>query len=141
MRLVVLSAWMAVLAVTTACKASDATVVQPTDASVVGFYNLALVNGGPLPFPYSASATYRIDIVSGSLTLTSDHAFADLLTTRQTFFAGGSGPDRTETLQGSWSLQGTNLTLTYPGIAAQLAIVTANQISINSQGLALRYDK
>ncbi len=141
MRSVVLSAWMAVLAVTTACKASDATATQPTDANVVGVYNLALVNGGALPFPYSGTATYRIDIVSGSLTLTSDHAFTDLLTTRQTLFAGGSGPDKTDTLQGTWSLQGTNLTLAYPGPAAQLAIVTANQISINSQGLALRYDR
>ena len=141
MRLVAKAVLLGALVVAGACHAGEAPTAPPTDANVVGRYNLTLVNGGPLPFPYFATATTRIDIIGGSLTLTPDHQFTDLLTRRETLLAGGSGSDQTDTLSGSWQLDSHNLTLTYTGLGVQAAIVTGNLISINAQGLSLAYNK
>ena len=141
MRLVAQAILVATLAFTEACGAGNATGVLPTDANVVGVYNLTLVNGGPLPFPYSATAVSRIDIVGGAITLTASHMFTDALARREMVFASGSQRNLADTLQGTWSLESHNLTLTYSGLGVQAANVTGNLLTINAQGLMLRYDK
>lgn len=143
MRLVAQVVLLATLVSIGACGASDTPMAPPTDSNVVGTYNLTGVNGGPLPFPYSANSSSRTDIVGGRITLTADHTFTDALTKRVVLLAGNSGPDQifTNTFDGTWVLTSFNLELTYTGGGVLAAVVGGGLIFINDQGLSLKYSK
>jgi hypothetical protein len=126
-----------------ACSPDSSAVAPPTEANVVGSYNLSIINGGSLPFPYSANTTSRFDIVGGRITLTADHAFTDVLTTRETILEGNVARDaQTDTQTGTWSLDGSNLTMVYTGHpVGQVAVVTGTLLTRVDLGLSLTYSK
>lgn len=121
-----------------ACADEDP-IAPVTETSVVGTYSLSVVNGGSLPFPLGANATTRIDIVSGSLRLTADKNFVDVLTTHEVALPEGvTRQEKVDTLRGTWALTGTSLQLSYPQ-GVQTAIVTGNQITQDFGGLLMTY--
>ncbi|HYV98791.1 MAG TPA: hypothetical protein VE967_15150 [Gemmatimonadaceae bacterium] len=139
--------WMRAIAVMAtvvlgACNADESTVPPPTEASVVGTYALRIVNGGNLPFPYSATSSTRLDIIGGSLTVTADHTFSDALVFRTTDLTTNTAADpETQTLTGTWALSGSSLELTYAGPHTLVAVVTGKEITRVDQGLSLTYRK
>jgi hypothetical protein len=141
MRLVAQVVLSTTLAFVGACGASDAPITPPTEASVIGVYNMTIVNGGSLPFPFSYTDSSRTYIVGGRITLTADHKFTDTYTWRVVLLAGGSPPDQSDTLDGTWSLASNSLTLNYYVGHVRLAIVRGNLITVNDQGLFLTYSK
>jgi hypothetical protein len=142
MRRTFLTAMASALILATACGADEDPVPPPTEASVIGLYNLTIVNGGPLPFPYAANSTTRFDIIGGSLNLRADHTFTDLLTTRQVSLPGETTTqEETDELTGTWSLTETLLTLTYTGFGVQTAVVTGRLVTRSDQGFLMTYSK
>jgi hypothetical protein len=123
------------------CKADESPIPLPTEATVVGTYNLKIVNGGQLPFPFSATAASRVDLIAGQIVVNADHTFSDQLTFRRTYFAGGTDPDQVSTLTGTWGLEESTLMLTYSGHPPVPAVITEKLLNRNDQGLALTYSK
>jgi hypothetical protein len=69
------------LTVLVAC--GDST-TEPTNASVAGMWSLQTINGSPLPFVFSQTATTNSEVSSDVLKVTSDGKFTQTTTTRTT---------------------------------------------------------
>ena len=128
---------------TAACRVEDAPVAPlPTEATVVGVYNLSTANGGPLPFPLDVNDTTKFEVVSGRVTVNADHTFADMLTTRLTYTSGSQAPiEHSNTQPGTWTLAGNILTLTYGVDASVTAIVIGKQLTKSALGVPMGYTK
>ena len=140
MRKAALMSMTALLMLGAAC-GKDEAVGPPTEASIVGVYNLTIVNGGPLPFPIAGNETSILELIAGKLTLKSDHTFIDEITTRQTYASGTPTPiELVDTRTGTFALTGTTVLLSYPEGVSSVA-ATGNLLHANNGGLLLTYTK
>ena len=125
-----------------ACSPSDAPAPLPTESSIVGHYDLTLVNGGHLPFPIAGDTTRLLAIVGGGIHINADHTFLDILTTRLTYFSGTPVPStRSDTTTGTFVLAGSLIVRTHPGIGIDTVAVTGNLLHANNGGLLMSYAK
>lgn len=125
-----------------ACGPTDEPAALPTEASVVGQYRLTLVNGGNLPFPAAGDAERILEIIDGRMIINADHTFADILTTRLTYFDGTPAPSSgADTTTGTFALTGSILVRTHPGAGVDTVAVTGNLLHANNAGLLMTYTK
>jgi redox-sensitive bicupin YhaK (pirin superfamily) len=125
-----------------ACSPSDASAPLPTEESVVGHYQLTLVNGGHLPFPIAGDTSRILAIIDGQMLINSDHTFDDILTTRLTYFSGTPIPStRADTTSGTFVLVGSVIVRTHPGVGIDTVAVTGNLLHANNGGLLMTYGK
>ena len=108
-RSLALVATFAALASAGAC-AGDSPSGPATPKTPDGSYSIATVNGKGLPVAIFADTNYTYEVMSGSLTLTTDGKYSIVTTFRQTI------PDNVSTFVdstgGTWVLSGTSVQLT-----------------------------
>jgi hypothetical protein len=129
-----------------ACNPSDAPAPLPTEESILGQYQLNLVNGGHLPFPVAGDTTRILAITDGELLINDDHTFLDILATRLTYFSGTPVPStHSDTVAGTFVLVGSLIIRTRPISADSVGIdtvaVTGNLMHANNGGLLMTYQK
>jgi hypothetical protein len=125
-----------------ACNPSEAPAPLPTEESIVGQYQLTLVNGGHLPFPEAGDTTRILAITEGQLVINADHTFLDILSHRLTYFSGTPVPETfTDTATGTFALVGSVIVRNFPGIGVDTVAVTGNLMHANNGGLAMTYQK
>jgi hypothetical protein len=105
---------------------SDSVVTPP--AGLQGEYALETVNGMTLPFLKGESASQRVDVVSGSLTLRSNRTYSGDIVEQWT--TGGNTELFPETSAGTYSVSGNQLTFTESGSGAVYhGTINGNRIS------------
>ena len=93
-----------------------------------GEYALETVNGMTIPFLKEESASKRVEVVSGSLTLRSNHTYSGGIVERWTI--GGNVELFPETSAGTFSVSGNRLTFTESGGGAVYhGTINGNRIS------------
>ena len=90
------------------------TVTPP--AAVEGEYALEMVNGIALPFLKEESASQRVEVVSGSLSLRANRTYSGTIVEQWT--TGGSVQSFPETSAGTYTLSGSQFTFTENGSGA-----------------------
>jgi hypothetical protein len=125
-----------------ACNPSDAPAPLPTEESIVGHYQLTLVNGGHLPFPIAGDTTRLLAITDGQLLINADHTFLDILSTRLTYFSGTPVPStHADTARGTFVLVGSLIIRTHPAAGLDTVAMTGNLAHANNGGLLMTYEK
>lgn len=99
-------------ALVTSCGADP---VTPLPA-VEGEYVLELVNGMTLPFLKEASASQRVEVVSGSLVLRSNHTYSGTIVEQWT--TGSDVQAFPESSAGTYTVSGNQFTFTESGSGA-----------------------
>jgi redox-sensitive bicupin YhaK (pirin superfamily) len=106
-RTLVLTALIAAVA----CGGDDDDPIAPvTNESVVGVWTLRGVNGDPLPFPLAQTVDIKLEVRSGTVTLGADRSFLDVQELR-IYRTGQATVTRSDTLRGTWSLTGNEMTV------------------------------
>jgi hypothetical protein len=80
------------------------------DTSPVGSFAIATVNGKPLPFTMFTDTNYLYEVTSGSLALTNDGKYQNVMHFRQTI--PGNVSLFVDSTTGTWVLNGSTVTLT-----------------------------
>ena len=129
-----------------ACSPSDAPAPLPTEESIVGQYQLNLVNGGHLPFPVAGDTARILAIIDGKLVINSDHTFLDVLSQRLTYFSGTPVPSTyADTTSGTFVLVGSLIVRSRPigvdSVGVDTVAVTGNLMHANNGGLLMTYQK
>lgn len=105
---------------------SDRAVTPP--AGLEGEYALETVNGMTLPFLKGESASERVEVVAGSLTLRSDRTYSGNIVEQWTI--GSNTEFFPETSAGTFSVSGNRLTFTESGSGAvYYGTIDGNRIS------------
>ena len=81
-----------------------------SDTSPVGSFAIATVNAKPLPFTMFSDTNYLYEVTSGSLALTSDGKYQNVMHFRQTI--PGNVSLFVDSTAGTWVLNGSTVTLT-----------------------------
>ncbi|MEO7711961.1 MAG: hypothetical protein ABIV10_03505 [Gemmatimonadaceae bacterium] len=108
-------------------------------ASIAGAYSLTTVNGAPLPFVATQAGTYKYEITADTYTLAAGGTWTEMRADRTT--SNGAVTTSTKTDAGSWSTNGTVITLTSPTNGAVSGTVSGNTLSLTSQGNTLVFSK
>ena len=80
------------------------------DSSPVGAYAISTVNAKPLPFAMFSDTNYLYEVTSGSLALTADGTYQNVMHFRQTI--PGNVSLFVDSTTGTWVLSGSTITLT-----------------------------
>lgn len=108
-------------------------------ASIAGAYSLTTVNGAPLPFVVTQAGTYKYEITADTYTLADGATFTEVRADRTT--SNGAVTTSTKTDAGSWSRNGTSITLTSPANGAVSGTVSGNMLTLSSAGNTLIFTK
>ena len=108
-------------------------------ASIAGAYSLTTVNGAPLPFVVQQAGTYKYEITADTYTLADAGTWTEVRADRTT--SNGAVTTSTKTDAGSWSRNGTSITLTSPANGALSGTVSGNTLSLSSAGNTMVFTK
>lgn len=108
-------------------------------ASIAGAYALTTVNGAPLPFVVQQAGTYKYEITADTYMLAAGGSWTEVRADRTT--SNGAVTTSTKTDAGSWSSNGTSITLTSPTSGALSGSVSGNTLSLSSAGNTLVFTK
>jgi hypothetical protein len=97
-------------ALVAACGSESPSGPGTNDSSPVGAYAIATVNAKPLPFAMFADTNYLYEVTSGSLALTADGKYQNVMHFRQTI--PGDVSLFVDSTSGTWVLNGSTITLT-----------------------------
>lgn len=89
---------------------SGTTSPPPVTATPAGSYVITTVNAKPVPVALFDTASYKYEVVSGSLSITSDGKYSSVMVTRQT--VGADIEMFSDSTGGTWVQSGTSVTLT-----------------------------
>jgi len=132
--------WSLVLALATlaACSSSEST--APAGASIVGSWSLEAVNGAPLPYVLSDTASTRTEVTADVLTFLQSGQFTQLTELRTT--TAGQSNTQTVPQAGTFTASGGQVTLQFAGDSASYAgTVSGRTFTLAFQLLTLRYGK
>ena len=127
---------VSLLTLFTACGGDGST--GPT-VSVAGTYTLRTVNASPLPYTVTQSGPYRYEITSDAYTLTDGGTWSEIRTDRTT--SNGVVTTSTSSDAGTYSRNGTAITLVSPNSGAVSGSVTDGTMTLTAQGVALVFVK
>ena len=126
------------------CGGGDSTGPSPFDAAV-GSYQLTQVNGSTVPMVYYQSTAGTIEVLSGSMSLRSDHSYTQTLTLKATYSDGTS--ETVPTVEnGSFNVTGSQITFTIPASGTDPAFsytgaVDNGVVTYTYEGDSFRYEK
>jgi hypothetical protein len=146
MRATILAGLLATALVAGSCGDDEPTEpVDPVrDAAAVGTYTLTTVNATALPFKYGQSDTSRFDIVSGKITLESNHDVTRETVTTETRLSNGApiGVEAVQRHLGTWLLRGTDsVRFNFPGLETRMAAINATTVTLATGANSLIYTK
>jgi len=110
----------------------------PMQATLAGTWNLATVNGTPLPFVIQP-ANPKIEILSDKLVLTASGSFAHSILARQT--SGGTITTQNIEDGGTYQASGTTASFTFNDGSLGTGTVDGNSLTVADVGYALVYVK
>ena len=110
----------------------------PMQATLAGTWNLATVNGTPLPFVIQP-ANPKIEILSDKLVLTASGSFAHSILARQT--SGGTITTQNIEDGGTYQASGTTASFTFDDGSLGTGTVDGNSLTVADVGYALVYVK
>ncbi len=110
----------------------------PMEATLAGTWNLATVNGTPLPFVIQP-ANPKIEILSDKLVLTASGTFAQSILARQT--SGGTITTQNIEDGGTYQATGTSAAFTFNDGSHGNGTVDGNSLTVADVGYALVYVK
>lgn len=125
------------LAVAVAC-GSDST-TQPTFASLAGTWTLQSVNGSPLPFTISQSGTDKEELLSDVITASPNGTYTEVAQFRTTI--NGQSTVSTENDTGTFTLNGTAITVTGNLTGVNNGAVSGNTITLTEEGFVWVFQK
>ena len=136
-------AFAAVLAFGTACGDNDS---NAPDTSHLGTYTLQSMVGDPVPSVVFELGDFKVEAVSGTLTLNSNGTWSESTTWRDTE-GGTTGPNYTTTCTGSFQRNGG--TMTFTGVETEdceagpfaATFTGGNTITVDPSGLNAVYRK
>ncbi len=108
-------------------------------ASIAGAYSLTTVNGAPLPFVVQQAGTFKREITADTYTLAAGGTWTEVRAERTT--SNGAVTTSTITDAGTWSGNGTSITLTSPASTSLSGTVSGNTLSLSSAGNTMVYTK
>jgi hypothetical protein len=125
-------------AVSLACSPSNAG--APADTSIVGTWSLETVNGAPLPYVLTDSASTRTEVTADVLTFLPSGQFTQLTQLRTT--TAGEANTQTVPQAGTFSSNRGSVTLQFTGDSASYSgTVSGRTFTLAYQALTLRYGK
>lgn len=127
------------LAVAVAC-GSDST-TQPTVASLAGTWTLQTVNGNPLPFTISQTATDKVELLSDVVTASANGTYSENLQIRETL--NGVSQTFTSADTGTFTVNGTAVTLTSTQVGSTSGALSNNNhtLTLTEQGFVWVFAK
>ncbi|MCY7380907.1 MAG: hypothetical protein LH467_16425 [Gemmatimonadaceae bacterium] len=108
-------------------------------ASIAGAYSLTTVNGAPLPFVAQQAGTYKYEITADTYTLADGATWTEVRADRTT--SNGAITTSTKSDAGTWSRNGTSITLTSPANGAVSGTVSGNTLTLSSAGNTMVFTK
>jgi hypothetical protein len=117
------------------CDSDDST--GPTQASVVGMWNLTTVNGAVLPF--TIQSTPKIEVLSDQLVVSANGTFTEATQTRTT--NGTTVTLETVPDGGTYSLNGTAVTFIFTDGSTGAGTVSGTTLIVAFPGVSLVYQK
>ena len=136
MRRMLVTACSAAIALLAACGSDSGT--GPTQASVVGTWNLTTVNGAPLPFTIQATNP-KLEILSDQYVLAANGTFTESFQLRGT--DGTTVTTQSFTDAGTYQLNGTAVTVTYTDGSSLTGTLSGNTVTIAQLGASLVYSR
>jgi hypothetical protein len=123
-------------ALTVACFGGNMT----GSSTITGEYTLRTVNGAPLPYTLSESATGKTELLRDAITLYQGGTFARTRQTRLT--SNGQATNESESDTGSYMLLGTSITLRSNATGQNtLATISGNAMTVVTAGVTSVYSK
>jgi hypothetical protein len=110
------------------------------NAQVAGTWNLQTVNGSPLPYTVAFLAgppVYKLELISDTFVTAANGTYTEAFTSRET--DGSTVTTSTENDTGTWSQNGSSLTVTASDGTVNTATISGNTITLNQQGLVAVY--
>lgn len=128
---------LSLLALVTACGGDSST--DPISASVAGTYTLRTVNGSPMPYTVQQSGPFKYEITDDAYTLSDGGAWTEVWRDRTT--SNGVVTTSENTDAGTYTRNGTAITLTSPNSGAVSGSVNGGTLSLSAEGFALVFVK
>jgi hypothetical protein len=109
-------------------------------ASIVGTWDLRTINGSPMPFVLTQSATFKDEIVSDVLAMNEDRTGTEVFIERQT--TNGVATTDTTTSATTWSQSNAAVTVTFPSDGSAVhGTVSASTFVLAETGITAVYDR
>jgi hypothetical protein len=108
----------------------------PTQASIVGTWNLESVNGTPLPYVFQTTPT-KLEVLSEQFVVDADGTFTDESTVRE--MDGSTVTTQTSTDAGTYSLNGTAVEFLYSDQSSLTASLSGNSFIVAGGGLSVKF--
>jgi hypothetical protein len=128
------------LLIPAACGGDDDPIAPVTEATVVGTWNLRGVNGDPLPFPLAQTVEILLQIRSGQVIIGADKRYTDIQELRISR-VGQADTVFADTIGGSWTLVGNEMTVTVDGGGSIPILFVNNQLLKLESGFTYNYRK
>jgi hypothetical protein len=125
------------LAAAIACGSDSST--QPTTTSIAGTWNLTSVNGVALPFTISQTANDKVELTGDVITATATGTYTELFQFRETL--NGTVTTSSEPDNGTYTLNGTALTLNSATSQSITGAVSGNTFTLIDQGFVFLFTK
>ena len=116
--------------------ASSEFVLAPTDANVVGTFNLTVSNGNVLPIVARLTADDEWDMTSDQLVMSADNTWTETSTYQVTTFLTGALTQQQTTSSGTYSIADSKITfvMTAGGTGTFIGSVTGNTLALVYNG-------
>jgi len=119
----------------TACGGGDS--IGPN--SVTGTYTLQSVNGAGLPAAILEDASYKLEVLSGSYTLSSNNTYSATASFKET--DNGVVTPTTQFETGTYTLHGSSVTFTDSDDFQTDGTISGSDLTISAGGLTVRYSR
>jgi hypothetical protein len=107
-------------------------------STVNGVYTLRSINGSPLPYTISTTATGKTEVLDDAITLYEGFTFSESIHTRIT--VNGQATEQTNTTTGGFSLLGNSITLSING-QLRVGTIDADVMTFVNAGLTSVFKK
>lgn len=118
---------------------SDSATTQPTQASLAGTWSLQTINGSPLPFVTSQTATSKAEIMSDIVTASATGTYTEVAQTRTTL--NGQATLSTQSDAGTYTVTGSAVVIRSNDGTSVSGTVKGDTFTVAGNGVAFEFKK
>lgn len=123
-----------------AAACTQGSIVEPTQASLTGTWNLQSMNGTPLPFAISQFGGKKVEIIADVLTITAPNTFAEVTTVRTT--QNGTATTENITDRGTYTFDSLIVTFVFNSNGSNgLGTMSKSTLTVATSGVSFFYKK